>query len=318
MKKILQYVNGKEMKENVDNIDDEYYTKPFAAKKCFGKAIEIISKYDNIDEYLWIEPSAGSCNFYNLLPKERRIGIDINPINKDIIQHDYLTYNLPKEKFVVIGNPPFGHRGVLALEFINHSNSADYVCFILPMFFMSKGKGSARYRVKGLNLLYEEVLDDDTFYLKNGQDAIVKCCFQIWSKNHKSETKEFSWYLNKEKKPFSSIVDVKTVSLAKKRECGLEWIYEKRADYYISSTFFKPIKAEDSFDKVLYKSGVAVIITTTDKTLREKIQRIIESADWLKYSSIATNGCHHLGRSHVYQLLFDALGDKYLCMDLKN
>ena len=96
MKKILQYVNGKEMKENVDNIDDEYYTKPSAAKKCFEKAIEIISKYDNIDEYLWIEPSAGSCNFYNLLPKERRIGIDINPINKDIIQHDYLTYNLPK------------------------------------------------------------------------------------------------------------------------------------------------------------------------------------------------------------------------------
>ena len=39
MKKILQYVNGKEMKENVDNIDDEYYTKPSAAKKCFEKDV---------------------------------------------------------------------------------------------------------------------------------------------------------------------------------------------------------------------------------------------------------------------------------------
>lgn len=312
MKKVLQYVNGKKMKENIDNIDDEYYTKPRAAKKCFKKAIEIISKFENINDFIWVEPSAGSCNFYNLLPEGKRIGIDINPINSEIIKLDYLNYKLPRKKVIVIGNPPFGHRGVLALEFINHSNTADYVCFILPMFFMSKGKGSARYRVNGLNLLYEEVLDDDTFCLKNGQDAVVKCCFQIWSKNHKSETKEFSWYANKDKKPFSSIVDVKTVSLAKKRECGLEWIYDKKADFYISSTFFKPIKAENSFNKVLYKSGVAVIITTSNDVLKEKIQTIIKNADWMKYSSVATNGCHHLGRSHVYQLLFDNLGEKFL------
>ena len=312
MKKILQYVNGKVMKENTDNVDDEYYTKPSAAKKCFEKAIEIISKYDNVDDFIWVEPSAGSCNFYNLLPTDRRIGVDINPINDEIINCDYLTYKLPKKKTIVIGNPPFGHRGVLALEFINHSNTADYVCFILPMFFMSKGKGSARYRVKGLNLLYEEVLDDDTFFLKNGQDAVVKCCFQIWSKNHKTDTKEFSWYQNKDHKPFAGIIDVITVSLAKKRECGLTWIYDKKADYYISSTFFKPIKAEKTFDKVLYKSGVAVVITTDDHQLANKIKTIVETADWLKYSSVATNGCHHLGKSHVYQLLFDALGEKYL------
>ena len=38
-------------------------------------------------------------------------------------------------KYVVIGNPPFGLRGQLALKFINHSyDFADYVCFILPHF----------------------------------------------------------------------------------------------------------------------------------------------------------------------------------------
>lgn len=308
----LRYVNGKAMKENSNNLDDEYYTKPEVARKCFETTKKVISQYESIENYTWLEPSAGLCNFYNLLPKARRIGVDINPINSEIIKSDYLKYKIPNQKTIVIGNPPFGHRGVLALEFINHSNSAEYVAFILPMFFMSKGKGSARYRVKGLNLIHEEVLEGNAFYLKNGSDAVVKCCFQIWSKNIKKENKEFSWYNNKGKEPFSDLFVLKTVSLAKKRECGLEWIYDKKADYYLSSTFFRPIKAEDSFSKVLYKSGIAIVLTTKDEKLALKIDEIIKKADWSKYSSVATNGCHHLGKSHIYQLFYDEIGEEFL------
>lgn len=47
----------------------------------------------------------------------------------------------------------------MALEFINHARNCDFVCFILPMFFESQGKGSIKYRVKGLNLLYSERLE---------------------------------------------------------------------------------------------------------------------------------------------------------------
>ncbi len=308
----LKYVNGKEMKKNENNISDEYYTKPEIALKCVEITKKIISKYDNFSDYIWIEPSAGSCNFYKLLPAEKRIGIDINPLNEDILKCDYLNYVLPSDKKIVIGNPQFGHRGVLALEFLNHSIDADFGAFILPMFFMSKGKGSIRYRVKGLNLIYEEVLSDYAFYLKDGTDAVVKCCFQIWSKNIKIDNREFSWYNNKKKEPFSDLIELKTLSLAKKRECGLQWIYNKKANYYISSSFFKAIKVELTFEKVLYKSGIAIIIKTKNERLKKKIESVLESADWLKYSTIATNGCHHLGKSNIFQLLLDELGEKYI------
>lgn len=55
------------------------------------------------------------------------------------------------------------------------------------MFFQSLGKGSIRYRIKDFNLLYEESLPNNSFYLSNGKEKDVKCCFQIWSKNYKDE-----------------------------------------------------------------------------------------------------------------------------------
>jgi len=90
-----------------------------------------------------------------------------------------LNYNLPKSKIIVIGNPPFGNRGVMALEFINHSFPADYVCFILPMFFSSVGKGSIKYRIKKYNLIYQKELTKNAFYLNNGKEVDIKCVFQI-------------------------------------------------------------------------------------------------------------------------------------------
>jgi len=302
----LKYVNGKEMKVNVRNICDEYFTKPEIARHCFNQAKRVIKKFDSINKYVWVEPSAGECNFFDLMPKSKRIGIDINSIRKDIIKDDYLKFKTPNKPFVVLGNPPFGHRGVLALEFINHSKDADYVCFILPMFFMSVGKGSVRYRVKGFNLIHEEVLPDDAFYVKGGSKTVVKCCFQIWSKNHSINKTEYSWYNNKIN-PFKDIIEVKTVSLAKKRECGFEWIYDKKANYYLASTFFKNNKVVFKFDDVKYKSGIAIIVRTKNKTLKRKIDNAIKKADWTKYSSRATNGCYHIGKSHIFCLVKDTI-----------
>ena len=219
----FKYVNGNTMKANLDNLLDQYFTKDFIAKNLYKKAQNLISKYEkNINEFHWIEPSAGDGVFFKLLPKNKRLGIDINPLNNEIIKQDYLKYDLPKnKKNIVIGNPPFGHRGVMALNFINHSQNADYVCFILPMFFDSKGKGSVKYRVKGFNLIHTEMLPKNSFYTpKNNKDVDIKCIFQIWSKNHKINTDNFSWYKNKNNEPFREYIKVFTVSLAKNRECG--------------------------------------------------------------------------------------------------
>lgn len=304
-----KYVNGNLMKINENNFLDQYFTKSEVAKYIYNKIQNIVSKYDNIDAYKWIEPSAGNGVFYNLLPEDKRIGVDINPFSNEIIKSDYLKFELQKnEKYIVIGNPPFGHRGVMALNFINHSQSAEYVCFILPMFFESKGKGSIKYRVKGFNLLHSEKLNDNSFYNPNNQKNVdVKCVFQIWSKHHKSEKQEFSWYKNKSNEPFGEYLKVFTVSLAKKRECGKRWIYDEKADFYLSSTFHNNISIVETFDQVKYKSGVAVVFTTKNETIKEKLLTLFKNTDWTKYGSLATNSCYHIGKSNIFEVVQDNL-----------
>ena len=300
----LKYVNGNIMKSNSKNYFDEYFTKPEISERLYKKTCEIISNYENINKYTWIEPSVGDGSFYKLLPKNK-IGIDIKETKYETILSDYLNYELPEKPLIVIGNPPFGHRGVLALKFIEHSEKAEFVAFILPMFFQSLGKGSIRYRVKNFGLLYEEVLPENSFYIGN-KEKDIKCCFQIWSKNYNNLKKEFCWYNQKEKvEPFNNLLKVVTVSLAKNRECGKEWIFNKKANYYLSSTFFKENNVVKDFDLVKYKSGIAIIYTTQNIGMIKKLDALFKTADWNKYSSIATNGCRHIGKSHIYKLLED-------------
>ncbi len=303
----FKYVNGNTMKINKNNELDQYFTKKDIAKNLYQKTQNIISKYEtNINKFNWVEPSAGNGVFFNLLPKSKRIGIDIKPLNSEIIEQDYLQYKLPKDnKNIVIGNPPFGHRGVMALNFINHSQNADYVCFILPMFFESNGKGSIKYRVKELNLIHSEILPKNSFYTPNNKYVGIKCVFQIWSKNYKSDVDDFSWYKNRKNEPFSEFIKVFTVSLAKKRECGKKWIFQKKADFYISSTFYQDTTIVNTFDEVKYKSGIAVVITNKDIRIKKKIIELFKNVDWKEYASYATNSCRHIGKSHIFQVMQD-------------
>lgn len=307
MKKELKYVNGNVMKQNIHNVLDEYFTDKKLAISLFEKAKNVILNYEKtLENYFWIEPSVGEGCFYDLLPPKKRIGIDIKPKNLEIIQSDYLAYELPQEKIIIIGNPPFGHRGVLALDFINHSQNAEYVCFILPMFFESKGKGSIKYRVKNFHVIHSEKLPKNAFYIpKTNKKVDVKCVFQIWSKNHKIKTEEFSWYKNRKNEPFGEFLKVYTVSLAKNRECGKKWIFEKKADFYIASTFHKETSVVYDFEKVKYKSGVAMVFTTENEKIKTQIKNIFEKTDWTKYASLATNSCYHIGKSNIFKVIQD-------------
>lgn len=306
----LKFVNGNKVKINEKNLLDQYFTKKSIAENLFRKTISVLKKWEKsntLDDFLWIEPSVGEGCFLDLLPKNRRIGIDIEPRRNDVVECDYLKFELPNRKSIVIGNPPFGHRGTLALEFINHSFPADYVCFILPMFFSSVGKGSVKYRVKNYNLIYQEDLEENAFYTPNGGDVDIKCVFQIWSKNHKTRKEEISWYNTRNKQdPFHELLSVYTVSLAKNRECGKRWIFDEKADFYISSTFFKENKIVKNFEDVKYKSGIAVKYNTTNKEIINKLNEIFKNIDWTKNSSRATNSCYHIGKSHIYKILLDS------------
>jgi hypothetical protein len=87
----------------------------------FEKTKNIISQHEKIEKYTWLEPSVGEGCFYDLLPINKRIGIDIDPKRnwkfsgaKEVIKSDYLNYKLPNKPLIIIGNPPFGHRGKLS------------------------------------------------------------------------------------------------------------------------------------------------------------------------------------------------------------
>ena len=108
-------VNGKNFNAKVNL--DKYYTPIELAKYCIDKAYEIIGK-ENITEV--IEPSAGCGNFSLQIPN--CIAYDIEPEHKSIIQKDFFELDLPyKEGRLIIGNPPYGHRSNLSLQFFKHS-----------------------------------------------------------------------------------------------------------------------------------------------------------------------------------------------------
>jgi predicted RNA methylase len=160
---------------------DKFYTKINIANYLIN-----LLDIDSFD--LVIEPSCGSGSFYNQINHNNKIGIDIAPEIDGVITHDFLTFNINTEnkKVLMIGNPPFGKQGSLAMKFINKSAEySDKIAFILPLSFM---KDSVKNRIPDFfHLTYEERLDENSFEL-NGEDYPVKCCFQIWEKrNYKRE-----------------------------------------------------------------------------------------------------------------------------------
>ena len=118
-----------------DNKYDKFYATPEVVKLCIDRID--ISEYDTI-----VEPSAGDGSFYNQINHKNKIGIDIKPECEGLIEQDFLKWTPDtNNKILTIGGPPWGIRGKLALEFINHSfKFSDTVAFILPIYFDPKAE----------------------------------------------------------------------------------------------------------------------------------------------------------------------------------
>jgi hypothetical protein len=174
---------------SVYKINDQFYTKPDIAKKCFDDFKTFIAKTDlNLKKYHFIEPSAGCGCFYQALPKNNRTGIDIDPLkcigieHEGIIKHDFLTWTPQnKQKNIVIGNPPFGHRSKMAIKFFNHATTmADIIAFIVPRQFKKYSVHSQLN--EDFKLIRDFELDDNAFYTPDGKEKKVRCNFQIWTR----------------------------------------------------------------------------------------------------------------------------------------
>ena len=271
---------------------DSYFTSKETAKKCFDCLNNIVET----NGYTFVEPSAGSGVFYDLLPKDKRIGVELHNRRSDFIQKDYLTW-FPKDenkKYIVVGNPPFGIRGAYALAFIKRSFLfADYVAFILPMSFHSNGKGSNMKRVKNGHLIYSEIFEKENYFSPdNNKEIKVNTLFQIWKKGDgESIFKDYD---------VTEYADIYTVCNSPDRMCGLKKIGVY--DFYVSSSYFgNSLKTVYCFDEVKYGSGYGIIL----KNKKTKILSKVHNVEWNNYSSIATNSCKHIRKHSIEKCLFE-------------
>ena len=150
--------------------NDKYYTPPDLAEYMVNKTKEIIGE-QNITEY--IEPSAGAGVFLDYLDKPY-IAYDIDPEDDRIIKQDWLTVDLQyKNGRCIIGNPPYGDRNTLLVQFYKKSIMlSDYISFIMPISQFNNNQQMYEF-----NLIYSEDLGKKIY-----SDREIHCCINIYKK----------------------------------------------------------------------------------------------------------------------------------------
>lgn len=164
---------------------DKYYTKSETALLCYNKLKEYISSQNiYLNNTVFIEPSAGSGRFLDVI-QEVKLGFDLYPERSDIFKMDFLSGKIieysksRKCPYIFIGNPPFGYKGRLAIDFINTSlKCGEVVGFILPIQFR---KWSAQLKINNqAKLVLDMTLPANSFTLLD-KEYNLRCCFQIWT-----------------------------------------------------------------------------------------------------------------------------------------
>lgn len=280
---------------------DQYFTRPETARKCFSLFKDKMRRLGvDISRYTFIEPSMGEGCFFDLFPERRRIGIDIEPTRSETIEHDYLLWEPgkgDKRKFLIVGNPPFGLRGHLALQFLNHSAAfADAVGFILPQCFGSDGKGAPGKRVKGYRLAMTEDLRGDHFYRPNGAPVSINTVFQVWTKvgwEHLPvpQVKSCNTFIK-----VLSVSDGGTPASTRNKA----WI--GKCDLYLPSTTYSGMRAYPSFDELPNRRGYGVVIHTQKREIKHLLQR----HDWMKTAFPSTNSAVNLRKSMIEDVVIAA------------
>jgi hypothetical protein len=161
---------------------DKFYTTPETAKLCYDVFKAFINE-NNITPSCYIEPSAGGGSFLDVI-EGNKLGFDIAPTREDIIKIDFLNkpvfslYNID-ESVVFIGNPPFGKKSDLAIQFLNKCLKHGIVVgFILPLQFR---KWSAQKQIDSRAKLMLDMNIPEKSFLFMNNDYKLRCCFQIWS-----------------------------------------------------------------------------------------------------------------------------------------
>lgn len=163
----------------------QFFTRPEVAQVCIDFFARYVRPLDEFD--LIVEPSAGEGAFYDVLPANRRYGVDIDAEPGSVIERaDFLKwapeYHEQVKRIAVLGNPPFGKAGVLAMAFLNHALSfADYVGLIVPAVL---NKRSYLNRVRSDALLVASLPMPHKAFVHGGKDYVpLNTIFQVWRRS---------------------------------------------------------------------------------------------------------------------------------------
>lgn len=249
---------------------DQFYTNEKTALLCYTRLKDYLSKKNiNSKEMIWLEPSAGTGSFYNLMP-ENKIGIDIDPKIDNVIKFDFLNFDLPVENYIALGNPPFGKNSSLAIKFFNKcALSCDIVAFIVPKTFK---KESVKNRLdQNMHLVEEWDIEDFSFILDD-KKVNVPCVFQIWKKED---------VLREKIKPMNRVE-------------GLIFCKKEEADIAFQRVGVNAgrIKSKDKFETISPSSHIFIKFENKEDLL------ILETIDWtdIKYN---TAGNPSISRSEL-------------------
>ena len=248
--------------------NDKYYTHISTAKYCIDKTFELIGK-ENITEI--VEPSAGDGSFSNQI---NCIAYDIEPENENIFKQDYLTCMLEYKKGrLVIGNPPFGSKLNLALQFFKKSvNIADYISFILPI-----------SQLNNTSIMYEfDLIHSEDLGILNYSGIKLHCCFNIYTRPGKGLNAKTTNKLN----------DVKIIRQDQKNYEMQE--FDLRLCYFGNGSGGKLLKEGEKY------SGEYKIIILNEE-LKPQIINMFETINWRE--ELKNTAMMRIKNYHIYDAL---------------
>jgi hypothetical protein len=149
----------------------QHFTDLREAKRLYELTLRVIAEH-GIKFDCWLEPSAGDGAFLDLLPVDRRLGIDIDSRRPDIVQADFLTFDnfAPGVIYAAIGNIPWGENG--PVKFFNAcADHCSVIAFLVPLSF--RRPHAINQLDRRFRLLHEEVCP-------RGHPPLFPGVFQIW------------------------------------------------------------------------------------------------------------------------------------------
>lgn len=167
---------------------DKFYTN--------NTTVESILHLTQLNKYftpttLILEPSGGNGAFVEPLSKNHTVvSYDISPEHKNIISLDFLKLDVEKfnnetikyTNIVVVGNPPFGKTGSMAIKFFNKCAEIHRVSIIAFIFPKSFKKDSMKNKLSLMfDIEYQMDLKENSFLVDN-KPHNVPCVFQIWKR----------------------------------------------------------------------------------------------------------------------------------------